>query len=193
MKRCLRCNPADLDRSILGCGDGPASFNAEWTEHGGEVTSFDPVYAFADAQISARFDAVAPHRIDQFRRQSATWRWTSHRDVEHLEACRGQSLATFLEDCEAGTAAGHYREATLPELPFNDQQFDLWRCARICCFSTASCCRPNSISKHSRKCVAPLANCFYFRYVTWSNNRRLICRPPRHGWTIAACRGGFSA
>lgn len=30
---------ADLHKRILGCGDGPASFNAELTKRGGKVIS----------------------------------------------------------------------------------------------------------------------------------------------------------
>lgn len=40
----------DLNRRILGCGDGPAAFNAGLTGRGGSVVSVDPLYAFsADA------------------------------------------------------------------------------------------------------------------------------------------------
>ena len=34
----------DLSKTILGCGDGPASFNAELTSRGGNVISVDPAY-----------------------------------------------------------------------------------------------------------------------------------------------------
>lgn len=34
----------DLNKKILGCGDGSKSFNAEETERGCQVISCDPVY-----------------------------------------------------------------------------------------------------------------------------------------------------
>lgn len=34
----------DLNLKILGCGDGPASFNAEMTKQGHRVVSIDPIY-----------------------------------------------------------------------------------------------------------------------------------------------------
>ena len=39
----------DEDRRsrILACADGPASFNAEMTAKGRQVTSFDPLYEFS--------------------------------------------------------------------------------------------------------------------------------------------------
>ena len=36
----------DLAKRILGCGDGPASFNAELTKRGGTVVSIDPLYGY---------------------------------------------------------------------------------------------------------------------------------------------------
>ena len=50
-------NHHDLQKRILGCGDGPASFNAEMTDAGFNVVSFDPIYAFSGADIHKRFDA----------------------------------------------------------------------------------------------------------------------------------------
>ena len=45
----------DLQKRILGCGDGPASFNAEMTASGKPtVTSVDPLYAF-EAGSGANF------------------------------------------------------------------------------------------------------------------------------------------
>jgi hypothetical protein len=41
----------DLNKKILGCGDGPASFNTEMTELGYSVVSIDPIYEFSVDQI----------------------------------------------------------------------------------------------------------------------------------------------
>jgi hypothetical protein len=38
----------DLGLKILGCADGPASFNAEATQIGLQVVSCDPLYAFIE-------------------------------------------------------------------------------------------------------------------------------------------------
>lgn len=37
--------------TIIGCGDGPASFNAEANTRGISVTSVDPIYAFNKAEL----------------------------------------------------------------------------------------------------------------------------------------------
>jgi hypothetical protein len=46
----------DLDGRILGCADGPASFNAELNRRGGRVVSCDPIYRFTREQLSARIE-----------------------------------------------------------------------------------------------------------------------------------------
>lgn len=52
----------DLQGRILGCGDGPASFNAEMTALGRAVVSVDPNYNFSGAEIAQRvaetYDAI---------------------------------------------------------------------------------------------------------------------------------------
>ena len=50
----------DLNTRILGCGDGPASFNAEATERGYQIISCDPVYQFKAEEIRRRIDDVYP-------------------------------------------------------------------------------------------------------------------------------------
>ena len=46
-----------LKQCILGCGDGPASFNAEITSCGGHIVSCDPLYAISGNEIYERFAA----------------------------------------------------------------------------------------------------------------------------------------
>ena len=42
--RMFDLRPDDLKGRILGCADGPASFNSELTRRGGRVISADPLY-----------------------------------------------------------------------------------------------------------------------------------------------------
>jgi hypothetical protein len=46
-------------------------------------------------------------------------------DPDHLGQCRLAALRRFLADFEAGRAEGGYVTAALPDLPFEDGQFDL--------------------------------------------------------------------
>lgn len=53
-RRMFALTDADFALSILGCGDGPASFNAEATRRGGRVVSCDPIYRWGAAEIGER-------------------------------------------------------------------------------------------------------------------------------------------
>jgi hypothetical protein len=121
----FRLNETDLHLSILGCGDGPAGFNAEATRRGVRVTSCDPVYQFDAAQIRARVDETARDVLAQTRQNAHEFVWTSIESVEALEAVRMEAMETFLRDYPAGKREGRYVDARLPTLPFADAAFDL--------------------------------------------------------------------
>ena len=48
----------DLEKKILGCGDGPASFNAEMTKLNRNVISVDPIYKLSRDEIKAHFKKI---------------------------------------------------------------------------------------------------------------------------------------
>ncbi|MBU3917157.1 SAM-dependent methyltransferase, partial [bacterium] len=50
-KKMFSLSSDDLRKKILGCGDGPACFNAELSADGGNITSIDPIYQFSPDQI----------------------------------------------------------------------------------------------------------------------------------------------
>jgi SAM-dependent methyltransferase len=122
---------ADRSLNILGCGDGPASFNAEWTAHGGAVISLDPLYAFSGAEIKARFDAVLDDVMAKVDATSNRWVWSFHHNVAGLRANRVAAMERFLADYETGQAAGRYRIGDLPMLPFPDRAFALALCSHL--------------------------------------------------------------
>lgn len=61
-QRMFALDAADLGQRILGCGDGPAAFNAALTARGGQVVSVDPLYAFDAVQIHARICSRSARR-----------------------------------------------------------------------------------------------------------------------------------
>jgi hypothetical protein len=64
-RRMFALTDADLTSSIVGCADGPASFNAEATARGHSVISCDPIYRFSTAEagtLCRRRAADAPIR-----------------------------------------------------------------------------------------------------------------------------------
>jgi SAM-dependent methyltransferase len=116
---------SDLAGRMLGCGDGPASFNAEATARGHAVVSCDPIYAFSPAEIERQVENCYGDLIAQVRRHQNGFVWDHFRDPDHLGQCRLTSMRRFLADFEVGTAEGRYVTASLPHLPFEDGEFDL--------------------------------------------------------------------
>ncbi|MCM1982945.1 SAM-dependent methyltransferase [Lyngbya confervoides] len=122
---------ADLNRRILGVGDGPASFNAEATQLGKSVCSIDPIYDFSAAQIQQRFDAVVDDILDQVAATPQDWVWSYHRSPADLRRNRETALARFLADYDLGKQAGRYRSGALPKLEFAKDAFDLALCSHF--------------------------------------------------------------
>lgn len=116
---------AELGMRILGCGDGPASFNAEMTRMGRSVLSIDPLYGCAGADIGQRIDETFEESFAQVERNAEKFAWTRYPSLSAWKAERRKAMDAFLLDYDAGKAAGRYVEGGLPSLPFEDDSFDL--------------------------------------------------------------------
>ena len=121
----------DLTRRILGCGDGPASFNAEATRRGATVISFDPIYEWEPADIRTRIAATCDEILEQTRRNANEFVWDSIHSVDELGRVRMAAMNAFLDDFVGGKAQGRYVVSELPILPFADQSFDLALCSHL--------------------------------------------------------------
>ena len=115
---------AELRSTILGCGDGPASFNAEATRRGARVVSCDPIYRWNANQIRDRLDATYAQVIEQTLENAGEFVWTSIQSVDELGRIRMSAMNEFLDDFPAGKAEGRYVAAELPTLPFADHWFE---------------------------------------------------------------------
>ena len=115
----------DLQQKILGCGDGPASFNREARALGAEVISIDPSYIFSKDELKQRIDEVAKEVISQVRKNQEGFVWKNIKDVDELYSTRMGAMNNFLDDYEEGKRVGHYQLQSLPKLSFLDTSFDL--------------------------------------------------------------------
>lgn len=131
-RRMFALTDADLASRILGCGDGPAGFNAEATRGGGRIVSCDPLYQFDAAQIRQRIVDTSAEVIAQARQNAHEFVWDDAiPDVDALERVRMAAMTTFLDDYEAGRREGRYVDAELPALPFPSDSFDLALCSHF--------------------------------------------------------------
>jgi len=115
----------DLAGRTLGCGDGPAAFNADLTARGGRVVSVDPIYQFTADEIRARIHATAPQVMEQTRAHLDDFVWTTIPSPEALFDIRMVAMNRFLADFPRGKEEGRYLAHALPDLPFPEGAFDL--------------------------------------------------------------------
>ncbi len=122
---------ADLQKKIIGCSDGPASFNSELTNCNGDVTSIDPVYHFTKEEIKNRIAEVYAEIIPQMEKNRDEFLWSSIKSVKELGEIRMNAMNLFLEDYEEGKISGRYVDGSLPILPFDSEEFDLALCSHF--------------------------------------------------------------
>ncbi|MBN2527204.1 MAG: SAM-dependent methyltransferase [Deltaproteobacteria bacterium] len=117
--------PHDLNKKILGCGDGPAAFNSECLAHNGHCISVDPVYRYSTHALRQRIDETFDAVMAQTRANRDKFLWTHIPSVEALGAQRMAAMMRFLDDFAKGKREGRYIPGALPALPFVNDAFDL--------------------------------------------------------------------
>lgn len=121
----------DLKRRVLGCGDGPASFNVELNQRGYRALSVDPLYQFTAAQIESRIEATYAVVLEQLLQNTQDYVWNVIESPEDLGRIRMAVMQKFLADYEQGKREGRYLTASLPSLPFCKGQFELAVCSHF--------------------------------------------------------------
>jgi hypothetical protein len=127
----------DLAVPIVGCGDGPASFNAEATRRGAAVVSVDPLYQWGASAILGRIAATRARVLEETRANAGQFVWTSFHSVHELGHARMAAMDEFLQDYAEGARAGRYVAGALPALPFRTDAFGLALCSHLLFLYTA--------------------------------------------------------
>lgn len=122
---------ADLEKRILGCADGPASFNGVLTKRGGRVVSVDPLYEYRAGAIRRHIDATYREVLDQTAGNQKNFVWRHIRSIEELGRVRRQAMELFLKDYPSGVSEGRYVPGALPRLPFGDREFGIAVCSHF--------------------------------------------------------------
>jgi hypothetical protein len=130
-RRMFALTDSDLELTIVGCGDGPASFNCEATRRGVRIVSCDPIYAFDRSEINERIAATYDQILEQTRRNANEFVWDEIRSPEELGRIRMAAMQAFLDDYDSGKNACRYVDRELPNLGFSDDQFDLALCSHL--------------------------------------------------------------
>ncbi len=115
----------DLNSKMLGCGDGPSSFNTEVDLNDGSVVSIDPLYAYSKQEIMQRIDEVTEEVMGQVVKNKDNFVWKIITNTGMLYEMRIEAMTEFLIDYNEGKEEGRYLAEALPNLSFEDEQFDL--------------------------------------------------------------------
>jgi hypothetical protein len=121
----------DLERRIVGCGEGPASFNCTLTKQGGRIVSVDPIYQFSADEILRRIEESYSDVMEQTRKNAHEFIWQHIPSLEVLGHLRMAAMTEFLSDYPAGVKGSRYVAGGLPCLPFKDQTFELALCSHF--------------------------------------------------------------
>jgi hypothetical protein len=121
----------DLNLYILGCADGPSSFNCGLTKRGGRIISADPLYRYTREQIAQRIKDTQNEVLDQTRKNVNEFVWSTIHSIEELGRIRMSAMQEFLGDYEEGLGEGRYVPESLPSLSFVDKQFQLALCSHF--------------------------------------------------------------
>ena len=153
----------DLGLRILGCADGPASFNAVLTRRGGSVVSVDPIYQFSKEQLRARIDETYDRVLAEVRANQSEFVWTH---FESVEALGGRAWPPWKPSSKT-TKPACAREGMWWERSRSSRSRrtrSTWRSARISCPSTASSFRLSFTCVPSRSSAASAKESGFFRF-----------------------------
>lgn len=116
----------DLERKIIGFGDGPASFNYEATAKGYSVVSLDMVYQFTNDQLRNRIEETKDIVLEQAKKNANNYSWTKIKNIHELEKLRMGAMSLFLQDYDIGKHEKRYIFHELPaKTQFEDGAFDI--------------------------------------------------------------------
>ncbi|WP_020391572.1 class I SAM-dependent methyltransferase [Kribbella catacumbae] len=120
---------SELPDSVLDCCAGGASFTAEAAARGVDAVAVDPAYEMPTAELvdTVRRSLPAGSQIVDQHAASFVWNW--YGDPARKDELRIEAADRFLQD--VSIAPERYVAGSLPELPFEDGQFDLVLCSHL--------------------------------------------------------------
>ncbi|NHC16147.1 class I SAM-dependent methyltransferase [Motilibacter sp. E257] len=120
----LALSPADLTGCrVLDCPGGASSFTAEACALGADAVAADPAYAMAPGDLAVRALDDARRSSDYVSAHADRYEWGLFGTPEAHFAARVAAVGRFAWDVRSHP--GRYVPASLPELPFADEEFDV--------------------------------------------------------------------
>lgn len=110
-------------KRILDCPAGACSFTARANELGVDVTACDIVYDHPVESLEKKGHLDIEHVMGNMEQVKGNYNWNYFKDINSLKTHRLEALKTCVADMKK--AAHRYFPAVLPELPFDNEAFDV--------------------------------------------------------------------
>jgi hypothetical protein len=112
-------------KKILDCPAGASSFVAEAAKMGISATGCDPLYGKDIKDLLDRAKSDTQRSLDEIHHSEDLYNWLFYPSLTALKEYRSAAMERFARDYPIGCTQGRYVQGALPELPFEDQSFDL--------------------------------------------------------------------
>lgn len=114
----------ELDgKKILDCPSGACSFTAIGHLKGLDIIGCDIAYSFSPDQLHLKGLNDVEHAVISMEAVQDAYQWNYFKDIEELKIHRLKALNTCINHMKNNPE--RYIAATLPLLPFEDNEFDL--------------------------------------------------------------------
>lgn len=112
-----------LGRKILDCPAGACSFTAVANQHGADVMATDIAYYHSFEQLTEKGFQDIEHAMLQMEKAKGNYLWDYFKSVDRLKDVRINALTDCAKDMKQ--SPDRYVPAVLPDLPFEDKEFNL--------------------------------------------------------------------
>jgi SAM-dependent methyltransferase len=119
----------ELPGSVLDCCAGGAGFTAEAAARGADAVAVDPAYELPAAELVDTVRRSLPATAGIIDEHAGSFVWNWYGSPTRKDEMRIEAADRFLQD--VSIAPERYVPGSLPELPFENQRFDLVLCSHL--------------------------------------------------------------
>ncbi|MGQ8871981.1 SAM-dependent methyltransferase [Paenibacillus sp. TSA_86.1] len=110
-------------RTILDCPGGACSFSSQARKHGAHPVAGDIVYQYGIQELETKGLQDIEHTMKQMQAVQGKYVWDQFGSILGLKEERLRAVTDCVADMRSHPEC--YVHTVLPQLPFNDEQFDL--------------------------------------------------------------------
>lgn len=119
----------DYQKSILDFPGSISSFNADVHQHAKQVVSGDAIYGMDDTAINAYAKQLIQLNRDHLTAHADDILQHGERALEAIFSMWDANAQRFLADYQTGKQQQRYQQVLMPDLPYDNHQFQLALCS----------------------------------------------------------------